>query len=156
MFNSTQVCTLLECLGCRFSTPCRNLCIKAIINFLTYLKFFWLNSFSTDLHLECSHKPNDIQAIFEPTFSVLSNKHITERGHSVVEVAKCLGIIDKSLYRWKVLNVNRSGYYAWRNKPESARALNDVVLLGEIKQFFDASGNNYGSPHTRYRSEPSS
>jgi putative transposase len=37
-----------------------------------------------------------------------------------------------------VLNVNRSGYYAWHNKPESARALSNAVLLGEIKQFFAA------------------
>jgi len=45
-----------------------------------------------------------------------------------------------------VLSVNRSGYYAWSNKPESARALDNAVLLGEIKQFFAASGNIYGSP----------
>ena len=45
-----------------------------------------------------------------------------------------------------VLNVSRSGYYAWHNKPESARALSNGVLLGEIKQFYTASGNIYGSP----------
>ena len=45
-----------------------------------------------------------------------------------------------------VLNVSRSGYYAWHNKPESARALSNGVLLGEIKQFFAVSGNIYGSP----------
>jgi putative transposase len=45
-----------------------------------------------------------------------------------------------------VLNVNRSGYYAWHNKPESAPALSNAVLLGEIKQFFAVSGNSYGSP----------
>lgn len=45
-----------------------------------------------------------------------------------------------------VLNVNRSGYYAWCNKPESARALGNMVLLGEIKQFHAASGQVYGSP----------
>ena len=42
--------------------------------------------------------------------------------------------------------VNRSGYYAWQNKPKTARALNNAALLGEIKQFFVASGNIYGSP----------
>ena len=45
-----------------------------------------------------------------------------------------------------VLNVNRSGYYAWSQCPDSARALDNAVLLGEIKQFFAASGNIYGSP----------
>ena len=46
----------------------------------------------------------------------------------------------------QVLNVNRSGYYAWSSNPDSARALDNAVLLGEIKQFFAASGNIYGSP----------
>jgi len=46
----------------------------------------------------------------------------------------------------QVLNVNRSGYYAWSSNPDSARALDNAVLLGEIKQFFAASGNVYGSP----------
>lgn len=45
-----------------------------------------------------------------------------------------------------VLNVNRSGYYAWHNKPASALALSNAVLLDEIKQSFAASGNIYGSP----------
>ena len=46
----------------------------------------------------------------------------------------------------QVLNVNRSGYYAWRSHPDSARALDNAVLLGKVKQFFAASGNIYGSP----------
>ena len=46
----------------------------------------------------------------------------------------------------QVLNVNRSGYYVWSSHPDSARALDNAVLLGEIKQFFAASGNIYGSP----------
>ena len=46
----------------------------------------------------------------------------------------------------QVLNVNRSGYYAWCSHPDSARALDNAVLLGEIKQFYAASGHIYGSP----------
>ena len=46
----------------------------------------------------------------------------------------------------QVLNVNRRGYYAWSSHPDSARALDSAVLSGEIKQFFAASGNIYGSP----------
>ena len=38
----------------------------------------------------------------------------------------------------QVLNVNRSGYYAWSSHPDSARALDNAVLL------FVASGNIYG------------
>lgn len=34
-------------------------------------------------------------------FKVEAVKQMTERGHSAVEVAKRLGITDKSLYRWK-------------------------------------------------------
>lgn len=44
----------------------------------------------------------------------------------------------------QVLNVNRSGYYAWSSHPDSARALDNAVLLGEIKQLFVASGNTHG------------
>ena len=47
-----------------------------------------------------------------------------------------------------VLNVNRSGYYAWQSKPDATRTLSNALLLGEIKQFFVASGNIYGSPRT--------
>ena len=46
----------------------------------------------------------------------------------------------------QVLNVNRSGYYAWSSHPDSARALDNAVLLGEIKQFFVAIVNIYGRP----------
>ncbi len=34
-------------------------------------------------------------------FKAEALKQMTERGHSAVEVAKRLGITDKSLYRWK-------------------------------------------------------
>ena len=46
----------------------------------------------------------------------------------------------------RVLRVNRSGYYAWVSSPFSKRTLDNAVLLGEIKQFYAASGNIYGSP----------
>lgn len=54
--------------------------------------------------------------------------------------------------RWPVaamcsaLQVSRSGYYAWRNRPESARAKANRLLLVEIKTVFEASGGSYGSP----------
>ena len=46
----------------------------------------------------------------------------------------------------RVLGVHRSGYYAWTSTPFSKRALDNAVLLGEIKQFYAASGHIYGSP----------
>lgn len=38
---------------------------------------------------------------YRAEFKAEAIKHIAERGYSAVEVAKRLGITDKSLYRWK-------------------------------------------------------
>ncbi len=46
----------------------------------------------------------------------------------------------------RIFRVQRSGYYAWVHKPQSTRAQADAVLLGDIKQFFEASTGIYGSP----------
>ena len=46
----------------------------------------------------------------------------------------------------RVLRVQRSGYYAWKKKPKSKRALNDESLLVKIKQSFEGSQSIYGSP----------
>jgi putative transposase len=45
----------------------------------------------------------------------------------------------------RVLKVHRSGYYAWKLKPLCDRAMEDAVLLVEIKQSFDQSHGIYGS-----------
>lgn len=47
-----------------------------------------------------------------------------------------------SLCQW--LDVHPSGYYAWRNKPRSARAVANDRLSGLIKQFWLESGGVYG------------
>ena len=44
----------------------------------------------------------------------------------------------------KVMNVNRSGYYAWQANPESKRQKQDTKLLGLIKQSWLESGSIYG------------
>lgn len=44
----------------------------------------------------------------------------------------------------RVMQVNPSGYYAWRNAPLSARAREDRRLLGLIKQLWLESGCVYG------------
>jgi len=43
-----------------------------------------------------------------------------------------------------VLEVNRSGFYAWLHKPKSQRAKDDEYLLGFIKQYWLESGCVYG------------
>ena len=45
-----------------------------------------------------------------------------------------------------MLNVTRSGYYAWRDRPASARAQRRAAVIGRIAEIFDASGGTYGSP----------
>jgi putative transposase len=45
-----------------------------------------------------------------------------------------------------VLNVSRSGYYAWRNRPLCARALRQAQLAGEIRRAHLDSRQLYGSP----------
>lgn len=43
------------------------------------------------------------------------------------------------------MGVHRSGFYAWRHKPESNRSKDDRRLLGLIKESFEASQGIYGS-----------
>lgn len=44
----------------------------------------------------------------------------------------------------RILGVERSGFYAWRKRPESARAKDDRRLTGLIKQSWLESGTVYG------------
>ncbi|MBU2972021.1 IS3 family transposase [Pseudoalteromonas sp. C2R02] len=46
----------------------------------------------------------------------------------------------------RVMKLNRSGFYAWLNKPQSDRTIEDNRLLKLIKEFYIASGGTYGSP----------
>ncbi len=45
----------------------------------------------------------------------------------------------------RLLGVHRSGFYAWRHKPESNRSKEDRRILGLIKESFEASQGIYGS-----------
>lgn len=45
-----------------------------------------------------------------------------------------------------VLDVSRSGYYAWRGRPEASRVAEDEKLVVEIKAAHKAGRGNYGSP----------
>jgi putative transposase len=46
----------------------------------------------------------------------------------------------------RVLRVERSGYYAWRAAPKSARTLSDESLMADIRKYFEDSQGIYGSP----------
>ncbi len=45
-----------------------------------------------------------------------------------------------------VLGVSAAGYYAWRERPASARATTNTALLASIRQVHQDSGGRYGSP----------
>jgi putative transposase len=45
-----------------------------------------------------------------------------------------------------LLNVSRSGYYAWRTRPVSQRKMATEQLLAKIQAAYDASHGRYGSP----------
>jgi len=49
----------------------------------------------------------------------------------------------------RLLEVSRSGYYAWRVRPESQRAQTDRELTGVIRCLHAESGGVYGSPKIR-------
>ena len=46
----------------------------------------------------------------------------------------------------RIFKIHPSGFYAWRKKPVSDRAIEDQRLLKLIKAFYIASGATYGSP----------
>ena len=45
-----------------------------------------------------------------------------------------------------VLEVSAAGYYAWRERPVSARTTTNAALLADIRQVHQDSGGRYGSP----------
>jgi putative transposase len=55
----------------------------------------------------------------------------------------------------RVLGVSRSGFYAWRKRPPSMRALADRALTVRIRELYLRSGARYGSPrlHANLRRE---
>ena len=49
----------------------------------------------------------------------------------------------------RVLDVSRSGYYAWCKRPVSLREMANQELKGEIKEIYQRSRQTYGSPRIR-------
>lgn len=55
------------------------------------------------------------------------------------------------------LKISRSGYYAWRKRPESQRSNTDQFLLKKIRKIHTESRETYGSPSVcqqQLKSEP--
>jgi putative transposase len=46
----------------------------------------------------------------------------------------------------RVLEVSRSGYYAWKRRPKSRRAAENEALLVRIREAYAVGRKNYGSP----------
>jgi putative transposase len=46
----------------------------------------------------------------------------------------------------RVLGVSKSGYYAWKESPESKRSLENKVIVEQIKIIFEKNKRRYGSP----------
>lgn len=44
------------------------------------------------------------------------------------------------------LSVSRSGYYAWLNRKESKRSVENKMIVGHIKRIYHRSSKTYGSP----------
>ena len=55
----------------------------------------------------------------------------------------------------RVLDVSRSGYYAWLKRPRSARAVANGTLLKRIEEIHEESDSTYGAPriHAELRAE---
>lgn len=54
----------------------------------------------------------------------------------------------------RVLQVSPSGFYAWRSRPESARAADNRRLLVEVRRLHARHGGRYGSPGFMQHSVP--
>ena len=50
----------------------------------------------------------------------------------------------------KVLDVSRSGYYAWRGRPPSEREMANQELYKKVKAVYDENHGTYGSPRIYY------
>ena len=53
-----------------------------------------------------------------------------------------------------VLEVSASGYYAWRGRPDSARAVSDRGLAAAIRRVHADNRSVYGSPRVHARCAP--
>ncbi len=74
--------------------------------------------------------------------ATVSSGSPSERFGFIEKHKQTLGV--KYLCSW--LEVSSSGFYAWRHRPKSKRALDDAQLLLKVKDAFNKSHQTYGSP----------
>src|SRR3989344_5876650 len=104
--------------------------------------------------------------VFPETFKREAVDRVAVSGLSVGAVARELGLHETVLRRWMmqfgfvdehrsvwpvrvmcaVLGLSASGYYAWRSRPESRRAVANRALLDDIRRIHADSSGTYGSP----------
>ena len=72
---------------------------------------------------------------------------VVAAGKTVAEVARLLEVSDQSIYTWRrqELNVSSAGFYGWRFRPPSARAVRHAWLTDVIREVHLASYGNYGA-----------
>lgn len=66
--------------------------------------------------------------------------HVEKAHHPIKMLCRCLG-------------VSRSGYYAWRSRPLSARAIGDAQLTDQIRLIHVLSRKTYGAPRIHWELE---
>jgi putative transposase len=60
--------------------------------------------------------------------------------------------VDRHSKRWRIgrmcglLDLTRSGFYAWRRRPESPRGIGNEELIGQIRKIYEEGKGEYGSP----------
>lgn len=59
---------------------------------------------------------------------------------------RCWDWTIRALNRLPSLEVSRSGYYAWLNRPPSERATENERIAQQIKQHWEDSRKTYGLP----------
>ena len=69
----------------------------------------------------------------------------------------CFRLIDEERARYdvsllaRVLGVSRAGYYAWKQRPPSARAVADAKLSEHVRRVHAETEGIYGAPRTTTR-----
>ena len=62
---------------------------------------------------------------------------------ALIDAEKAIVPIEVSC---RVLEVSRSGFYAWKSRPQSNRSKEDEILSTKVREIFHESRQTYGSP----------
>ncbi|MGS0724799.1 IS3 family transposase [Shewanella sp. 0m-11] len=114
----------------------------------------WINKFDKPekQHITIDNQQDEIRKLKAELRRVTEERNIPKGGRRVLckRVKEKYTFIKSRLDQYpiavlcRVLNVHRSGFYAWLKQPCSNRTIEDKRLLGKIKQFWLESGCVYG------------